>query len=396
MGPVRQGDVLNGYRVINEPSTAGAGMSEWAVAERGGVEYFLKRFLAPRYPAPGAPGSPAGKARRRAECDRFEQRHLTILRRLADEGPGSGNLVRTLAFFRVDASYYKVTELFDDEGRVAPAALPPAATAIVIRTLLVSLRCLHERGVVHGDLKPENVLLQRTRGGAVTSKVIDFDDAFVTGAPPEPERLIGDPRFYAPEAFRYIKQIDGVGADALSTPVDVFAAGLIVHELVTGAAPWFDREAFTYPCEAIVAGRSLVVDPRLDGTALGAALRDCLADDPAARPSVSELLEALPADVLRATTDLVADRPPPAPPPRQPTSDPTTDPTTDPPTDPPTEPTTDGAASIASGPSGSVRPSSGGTSDPDPPGRLRSTMGRSRTPPPPPPTMPADRTSEEH
>lgn len=354
-------------------------MSEWAVAERGGVEYFVKRFLAPRYPAPGAPGSAEGKARRRAECDRFEQRHLAILRRLADEGPGSGNLVRTLAFFRVDASYYKVTELFADDGRVAPTALTPAATAIVIRTLLVSLRLLHERGVVHGDLKPENVLLQRTQGGSVTSKVIDFDDAFIIGAPPEPERLIGDPRCYAPEAFRYIKQIDDVGANVLSTPVDVFATGLIVHELVTGSAPWFDHESFTYPCEAIVAGRRLVVDPRLDGTALGSALQACLVDDPTARPSVPELLESLPADALRATSELVAERPPPAPPPRELAP----------------------AAFVESSSPESVRPRSGGTSDPDSPGRLRSTMGRSRTPPPPPPAAsppapPLDPTPEEH
>lgn len=46
------------------------------------------------------------------------------------------------------------------------------------RILAHSVYRLHENGIVHGDLKPENSLLKRLESGAVTAKLIDFDNCF--------------------------------------------------------------------------------------------------------------------------------------------------------------------------------------------------------------------------
>lgn len=58
----RAGDVLNGYRLLEDFRVVGAGLSEWSFAERGGREFFIKRFLSPTYPEADAPGSERIKA----------------------------------------------------------------------------------------------------------------------------------------------------------------------------------------------------------------------------------------------------------------------------------------------------------------------------------------------
>ena len=70
---LRLGDQLNGYEVITDPTNAGGGMSQWAFAKKDSGEYFLKMFLAPKYPLDDGPGSEAAKARKRATCIAFEQ-----------------------------------------------------------------------------------------------------------------------------------------------------------------------------------------------------------------------------------------------------------------------------------------------------------------------------------
>ncbi|NJK84070.1 MAG: serine/threonine protein kinase, partial [Saprospiraceae bacterium] len=45
-----QGDIIKGYRIVKDFSTAGGGLSKWSFAEREGKEYFIKEFLSPKYP----------------------------------------------------------------------------------------------------------------------------------------------------------------------------------------------------------------------------------------------------------------------------------------------------------------------------------------------------------
>ena len=64
----RAGDVLDGYRLLEDFRVVGAGLSEWSFAERGGRIFFIKRFLSPTYPEADAPGSERIKAKKRARC----------------------------------------------------------------------------------------------------------------------------------------------------------------------------------------------------------------------------------------------------------------------------------------------------------------------------------------
>jgi hypothetical protein len=94
----RAGDVLNGYRLLEDFRVVGAGLSEWSFAERGGRIFFIKRFLSPTYPEADAPGSERIKAKKRARCAAFEAHHRGIQAAMAPLTTYGGNLIATLDF----------------------------------------------------------------------------------------------------------------------------------------------------------------------------------------------------------------------------------------------------------------------------------------------------------
>src|SRR4051794_8355815 len=158
---MRAGDVLNGYRLLGDFTVVGAGLSQWTFAERGGRRYFLKEFLSPTYPDESAPGSEKIKAKKRARCARFEEHHRSIQAALAPLSAYGGNLIVTLDFFRWGAKYYKVTEKVEAEDLDAAgvAALSLRAQLVLMKSVAHSLKILHDLRIVHGDLKPSNILV---------------------------------------------------------------------------------------------------------------------------------------------------------------------------------------------------------------------------------------------
>ena len=104
-----------------------------------------------------------------------------------------------------------------------PDGLPAAEVAATARGLLATLAFLHGRGIVHGDLKPSNLLL-RAPGEVVLA---DFGAAALStrGRSPASRGAGGTPLYLAPEQFR--------GA-AASRETDLYAAGAILWEAATG------------------------------------------------------------------------------------------------------------------------------------------------------------------
>lgn len=288
------GRQIGGYALERDFTTAGGGRCQWAPARQDGVRVFLKQFLAPKYPTADAPGSERGKAARREACARFEARHRDIVARLDRRVGEGGNVVRPLAFFREETTYYKVTEWVDTTSvaQAEIAALPPARRLQVLLTLAHSVRTLHGLGLVHGDLKPANVLVKHTASDHLSAKLIDLDEAFVDGRPPGVEELVGDQVYCAPETLAYLgaAEEDVVRGPRLGAAVDVFALGLMVHEYWCGTLPGTGEHS--YACERIAAGAPVQLDPSLPAP-LAALVGAILARNPSVRPDATQVFERL-------------------------------------------------------------------------------------------------------
>lgn len=277
---MKQGEFLNGFRVLTKP--IGGGQGQWAIAERGGRQYFIKMFLKPKYPLVDGPGSEAVKQLLIQGCEAFELRNRHLNVSINPRQLGAGNLVVTLEIFRLGSTYYKVTDVIIPAKVKTLAELHPHQALTVIRTMLLSIRLLHRAGFVHGDLKPDNVIIQETRPGVFVSKVIDFDDGYVSGHPPaEP---VGDPPFYSPELFLFVKSNALVKPENLTTASDVFAAGVLLHLMITGEPP--DRERYKLPCEAAINGALSI--SKVQGP-LKAWLEQMLNREPALRPTIDDV-----------------------------------------------------------------------------------------------------------
>jgi serine/threonine protein kinase len=289
---VKKGDVIGGYVVATDPTNAGGGKCVWAFAEKDGGQFFLKRFLEPKRPRDGGGGGAESRRIRMETCRDFEERHRAVMDLLRPDAPGAGNLVLATDFFHQGSTYYKVTERIDTSTLEHPHTLQAPQLAVLLKTLGTSLRMLHGIGVVHGDLKPANVLVrQRAEAAFHTAKLIDFDDAYVAGEPPGPNEIAGDSLYGAPEWRRYVQGSSSVDAADLTTAVDVFALGLIAHLWLTGELPGH-AERFGSPADAVNAGEPLVVDARLSPR-MRRLVKAMAARDPGDRPSAAEFVGAL-------------------------------------------------------------------------------------------------------
>ena len=288
---MRAGDVVHGYRLLEDFRVVGAGLSEWSFAERDGRAYFIKRFLAPTYPDDAAPGSATTKAKKRARCGAFEAHHRGIQAAMAPLTSYGGNLIATLDFFREGAKYYKVTEKVDLAGLEASdvARLGFPAQLVLLKTVAHSLKILHDLRIVHSDLKPSNVLIKRTELG-YTTKLIDFDSSYIVGSPPPPDEIVGTMNYYSPELVRYIQGSAAPGE--LTEASDIFALGLIYAEYLTGAMPPFDP-AHHEPAIAVLHGQPLKLGPSRAPTPITDLVERMLLPDPAARPSVAQVHSTL-------------------------------------------------------------------------------------------------------
>jgi serine/threonine protein kinase len=164
----------------------------------------------------------------------------------------------------------------------ADGAMPPGKAADMMRQVADALAQAHEQGIIHRDLKPSNILLD-ARG---TPRVMDFGIAVkITGDAPEAQKgLSGTPFYMAPE---YVTK------QAISAKNDVFAAGLILLEMLTGKrAVQGDSLAkilYNVSCNPVSISADAGIDERL-----GAIILKCCALDPELRyPSAAQVAQAL-------------------------------------------------------------------------------------------------------
>jgi eukaryotic-like serine/threonine-protein kinase len=159
-------------------------------------------------------------------------------------------------------------------ARIAAGPLPVREALRIARAIAEALAEAHRRGVIHSDLKPENVMIPPD--GRI--RVVDFGLARMVGT--TSDSASGTPAYMAPERWR---------GQPPSGAIDVWALGVLLHELVTGGRPIADAELGNLAFAAAGAA-----DPyAANGAGWSALVARCLALDPAARPTADELVRRL-------------------------------------------------------------------------------------------------------
>jgi len=252
------GTDLNGYTLTTDMTSSDAGTSMWAIAEKAGFEYFVKCFLSPVYPHPDASGSESTKQRKRDRCEAFEQR-MNQVKQILDDCGSESFLVRSVDFFRVEGSYYKVTKKVVAK-KVGLIKLPAKTQLLILLSAAYALKTLHENsGFVHADIKPENFMVQRA-GERLIANLIDFDTGFFMGHSPSPDDLTGDQRYWSPELVEYLISDPTYNSHpiALSQALDIFSLGLTFCEYISGDLPVFSAY-YAYAGEAVLNGMPITI-----------------------------------------------------------------------------------------------------------------------------------------
>lgn len=197
-----------------------------------------------------------------------------------------GRLSNDLPFFVMQ--YVKGKTM--DERLQAEGPLAVGEARNVIIEIASALAAAHQKGIVHRDVRPDNVLYEADSGRALLS---DFGIVAILASAESGQaarltrtgELVGDPAHMSPE------QLTGHNVTELS---DVYALGLLGYELLTGRGPYdvqSRREVITAHMQSEPRRLSDLrgdVDPDLE-----AVLKRCLAKEPEHRPSAADVARRL-------------------------------------------------------------------------------------------------------
>jgi predicted Ser/Thr protein kinase len=161
--------------------------------------------------------------------------------------------------------------------------LPSDKAIETARKLCAGLAAAHDRGVIHRDLKPQNIMMNK-RGEVV---IMDFGLAAIADQLNGPEARNGTPAYMSPEQLR---------GEAVTGKSDIYALGLVLYEIFTGKPPFsaasvqqlIDMQQSMHLTS--VTSVAADVDPAVEKV-----IRRCLEPDPGKRPATPmSVMAALP------------------------------------------------------------------------------------------------------
>lgn len=228
--------------------------------------------------------------------------HEDALARFLREATVSGTLksphvVETLDSGQLpDGSFYVLMELLEglpleDIVGAGPMKLPRIAK--LLRQACSALALAHDKGIVHRDIKPDNLFVVKAGEGGEYVKILDFGIARfrqqtdVLGQLTGENAILGTPLYMAPEQIGNANTVDG--------RADVYALGVVLYEALSGRKP-YTAESFAELVAHIFDGRSTPLERTAPGLTPRAyeVVRKAMARKPEDRfQSVSELGEAL-------------------------------------------------------------------------------------------------------
>ena len=216
------------------------------------------------------------------------------------------NIVDVVDFGHLpDGRPYFVMELLEGQSLadlVAAGALPAGEVVLIARQLANALAAAHDRGVVHADVTPSNVLVvdaggEDGRSGELSVKLVDFGLAELAGEglrDENPEFVLGTPAYISPEQLRGLAPTDRS---------DQYGLGAVLFELLTGHPPYHHDDLRTLCMMHLTAPIPPVESPHGPlPPKLADIVTTCLQKTPQSRfPGMRALLVAL--DEIERVTD---------------------------------------------------------------------------------------------
>jgi predicted Ser/Thr protein kinase len=144
------------------------------------------------------------------------------------------NIVQVYDHFREGSSYYIAMEYVDGTSLEKlikhKDKISPMAALLILQGVAKGLKYAHDKGVIHRDIKPDNVLISKQGEvklvdfGIATAREENEEDLTKTGA------VIGTPAYMSPEQLSSAKDVD--------KRTDIYSLGVMFYKMVTGARPF--------------------------------------------------------------------------------------------------------------------------------------------------------------
>ena len=272
-------EIGNRYRVIRVIGRGGMGAVYQVQDRQLGREVALKLIRAET----GQDSSALDRFKREIQLS-SQITHKNVLR-VFDLGEADGVPYLTMQYIEGD-------DLATLLQKQKAKPLPVPRIVSIFRQICEGLGAAHEQGVVHRDLKPQNVMIDRQDRVYLTdfglARTLEQSRMTQTGA------VIGTPHYMSPE------QVKGQPAGPRS---DIYSLGIILYEMVTGAVPFTGTSVYEVMMQRIQKPPrpAREANPELPPY-LEKILERCLAIDPEARyPSVPEILADLDATTFHSS-----------------------------------------------------------------------------------------------
>ncbi|MBI5610755.1 MAG: serine/threonine protein kinase [Deltaproteobacteria bacterium] len=171
-------------------------------------------------------------------------------------------------------------------------ALPAARTVHIVAQTCKALAETHRKGVVHRDIKPDNIFLQDVAGKRDFVKLLDFGLSILAAPDPaekpltKPGYVVGSPEYIAPEQ---------AAGDPVGPAADLYALGVVLYECLSGRLPFYGSSNQELLRKHIINVPPPLVAPvgaEPISEALQRVVMRCLEKDPSLRPANAEALEA--------------------------------------------------------------------------------------------------------
>jgi len=292
---------IESYEIISDEPIATSSAVYWKV-EKNNEYFFLKRFNDPSRPSDRI--SQEEIKRKNDWCDRFEKKRKTIngiIRNL-----GGGNFVAPVDFFLYKKRYYQATPWREIKAETIQeiVQLNMEDKLMVLKTAANCVKLLHEKGIIHCDIKPDNLPVTRaTSSKRPTCSLIDFDSAELEYDIAQPDEVCVTDPFMSPELASYKLKKNYYSNQKFTVKNDVFAMAIVFHYYWSG-------EKFSYPkpargpylYNAVLEDMPITVSNKIPEW-LKHILLKMIDKQPENRPSMSEVLEYLKQVDLQQSVD---------------------------------------------------------------------------------------------